>query len=282
MKTASILRRDKLYNYLAIAITLIGVFYMLMPFLWMFSTSLRHASDSMKLPPQFFPTKFIYQNYIQVLNSNIPYSSLFLNSLKISVIVTAAQLITCSTAAYSFARLNYPGRDMIFGILLATLMVPIQVTIIPIFIGMSKLGLVDSHWSITLPYLTSVFGIFLMRQFFITLPKELEDSGKIDGAGPLTTFLYIIMPQAGASLSALGIITFNNSWNNYFTPLIFINSWEKMTLPLGIAALRGYMGSGNLAAVMAGVTLAIVPVLLIFIFAQRFFIEGIAMSGIKG
>lgn len=248
----------------------------------MFSTSLRHASDSMKLPPQFFPTKFIYQNYIQVLNSNIPYSSLFLNSLKISVIVTAAQLITCSTAAYSFARLNYPGRDMIFGILLATLMVPIQVTIIPIFIGMSKLGLVDSHWSITLPYLTSVFGIFLMRQFFITLPKELEDSGKIDGAGPLTTFLYIIMPQAGASLSALGIITFNNSWNNYFTPLIFINSWEKMTLPLGIAALRGYMGSGNLAAVMAGVTLAIVPVLLIFIFAQRFFIEGIAMSGIKG
>ncbi|MHB8064650.1 MAG: carbohydrate ABC transporter permease [Ruminiclostridium sp.] len=280
MKTVST-TSNKIKGIIAIVITVAGAFFMLLPFLWMFSTSLRHASESMKLPPQFFPTDFVYQNYLQVLNSKIPFAKLFLNSLKVVVIVTGVQLITCSTAAYSFARLKFPGRNVIFGILLTTMMVPIQVTIIPIFIGMSKLRLVDTHWSITLPYLTSAFGIFLMRQFFAALPKELEDSGKIDGAGPLATFLFIIMPQAGAPLSALGIITFNSCWNNYFTPLIFINSWEKMTLPLGIAALRGYMGSGNLSAVMAGVTLAIIPVLVIFLFAQRFFIEGIAMSGIK-
>ena len=146
----------------------------------------------------------------------------------------------------------------------------------------SSFSLTDTLLSIILPYLTSIFGIFLMRQFFVTLPKELEDSAKIDGAGPYRTFFSIILPQAGSSLSALGIIAFNNCWNNYFTPLIFINSWEKMTLPLGIAALRGFMGSGNLSAVMAGVTLATLPVIIVFLFAQRFFIEGLAMSGIKG
>jgi multiple sugar transport system permease protein len=272
----------KFINVVIIVIIFAGVWFMLMPFLWMFSTSLRPASESMKLPPQFLPTRFQYKNYLEAINSNIPYFSLLCNSGIVTIIVTVAQLFTCSMAAYSFARLKFPGRDIIFAILMCTLMVPIQVTIIPLFIAMSRMKLTNTLASITLPYLTSMFGVFLLRQFFTTLPRELEDSARVDGASPYRTFFQIILPQAGPSLSALGIITFNSTWNNYFTPLIFISSWDKMTLPLGIAALEGYMGSGNLSAVMASVTLAILPVLLFFLIAQKFFIEGLALSGIKG
>ena len=224
MKTKNLAARRKVVNWVVIVVIFLVAVLMLIPFLWMISTSLRPASESMKLPPSFLPTQFEYGNYVELFQSSIPFINLFGNSIFVTVIVTLAQLITCSTAAYSFARLNFPGRNVIFGILLCTLMVPIQVTIIPLFIGMSSVNLTDTLFSIILPYLTSIFGIFLMRQFFVTLPRELEDSAKIDGAGPYRTFFLIILPQAGSSLSALGIIAFNNCWNNYFTPLIFINS----------------------------------------------------------
>ena len=220
---------------------------------------------------QLLPTQFEYGNYVELFQSSIPFINLFGNSIFVTVIVTLAQLITCSTAAYSFARLNFPGRNVIFGILLCTLMVPIQVTIIPLFIGMSSVNLTDTLFSIILPYLTSIFGIFLMRQFFCHFTQGTGGFRENRRRGTIPHLLLIILPQAGSSLSALGIIAFNNCWNNYFTPLIFINSWEKMTLPLGIAALRGFMGSGNLSAVMAGVTLATLPVIIVFLFAQRFF-----------
>jgi multiple sugar transport system permease protein len=263
-------------------LVLFGSFLMLLPFLWMFATSLRPASESMKLPPQFFPNQFQYKNYVDVLHSNIPFFGLVFNSMKISIIITSVQIVTCSTSAYAFARLRFPGRNVLFAFLLCTLMVPIHVMIIPLFIGFNRLGLSNTHWTIILPYLTNVFGVFLLRQFFVTLPRELEESAKIDGAGPYRTFLFIVIPQSGPMLAALTIMTFNSSWNNYFTPLVFISDWRKMTLPLGIAALRGYMGSGNLSVVMAGVTLAMVPVLFVFFGAQRFFIQSLSMSGIKG
>jgi multiple sugar transport system permease protein len=202
--------------------------------------------------------------------------------MKITIIVVIGQLFTSSTAAYAFARLKFPGRDMLFGILLISLMIPIQVTIIPIYIGLSKVGLVDNHLSLILPSIVNAFGIFLMRQFFLTLPKDLEDAGKIDGAGYWTIYWRIALPQAIATLSALSILSFNSTWNNYFAPLIFITSWEKMTITLGVAALRGYMGSGNLSQMMAGVTLAILPVLILFLFLQRYIVESLTTTGIKG
>ena len=193
MKAKNYAARKKAANWIVILIIFVVAVLMLIPFLWMISTSLRPASESMKLPPSFLPTQFEYGNYLELFQSSIPFLNLFGNSIFVTVIVTAAQLITCSTAAYSFARLNFPGRNIIFGILLCTLMVPIQVTIIPLFIGMSSVNLTDTLLSIILPYLTSIFGIFLMRQFFVTLPKELEDSAKIDGAGPYRTFFSIIL-----------------------------------------------------------------------------------------
>lgn len=172
MKAKNYAARKKAANWIVILIIFVVAVLMLIPFLWMISTSLRPASESMKLPPSFLPTQFEYGNYLELFQSSIPFLNLFGNSIFVTVIVTAAQLITCSTAAYSFARLNFPGRNIIFGILLCTLMVPIQVTIIPLFIGMSSVNLTDTLLSIILPYLTSIFGIFLMRQFLSPCPKS--------------------------------------------------------------------------------------------------------------
>jgi multiple sugar transport system permease protein len=166
--------------------------------------------------------------------------------------------------------------------LLASLMVPQQVTVIPLFIVMRNLGLIDNHWSLILPGLTSAFGVFLMRQFFLTLPQDLTDAAKVDGAGPWTTFRQIALPLSGPSLAALAIINVQTTWNAYFYPLIFLNTWEKMTLPLGITALRGYMAAGNASVVMAAVTLSILPMLILFLIAQRWFIAGITQTGLKG
>jgi multiple sugar transport system permease protein len=269
-------------DIIATIILAVGAVVMALPFLWMFSTSLRPSAESYKLPPVWLPTDWAFENYLAVFQSSVPIVQFALNSVKVTFLVTLGQLITCSMAGFAFGRLRFPFRDFLFLLLLASLMVPGQVTIIPVFIIMRELGLVDDHLSIILPFLTSAFGVFLMRQFFLTLPQDLIDAAKIDGAGYWTIFIRVAIPLAGPSLAALGIITFNGTWNNYFYPLIFLNTWEKMTLPLGITALRGYMESGNASVVMASVALAISPVLLIFLFAQRWFISGITRTGIKG
>ena len=269
-------------DILSISFLIAGGILMLLPFLWMFSTSLRPVQESFRLPPAWLPTQFNLETYVAVFRSSVPILDFGWNSVKVTVAVTVGQLITCSMAGFAFARLRFPFRNLLFVLLLASLMVPGQVTIIPVFVIMRRLGLVDNHLSIILPFLTSAFGVFLMRQFFLTLPQDLFDAAKIDGANIWTTYLRVAVPLSGPALAALTIITFNNTWNNYFYPLIFINTWEKMTLPLGITALRGYLASNSASVVMAAVTLAILPVLLVFLVAQRWIIEGISRTGIKG
>lgn len=259
-----------------------GALVMILPFIWMFSTSFRLPVDAYRMPPSFFPESLRPDNYITVINSSIPFGAFFLNSLKITACVTALQIITSSTAAYGFARLRFPGRNALFACMIAGMMIPAQVTIIPVFIGLSKLNLVDTHLSLILPNAVSVLGVFLLRQFFLSLPKELEDAGKIDGAGYFRIFIQIIMPQVGPGIAALAVLSFNNIWNSYFQPLIFINTWEKMTLPLGIAMLRYYMGGANLSVVMAAVSMAVFPVVVLFLLCQKYFVEGLTTSGIKG
>ena len=254
----------------------------LMPFIWMLSTSLRLPRESFSLPPQWLPTDWRWENYRAVFESNVPILRFAYNSLKVTFFVTLGQLLTCSMAGFAFARLRFPARNLLFILLLASLMVPTQVTVIPIFVIMRNLGLINNHLSIILPFVTSAFGVFLMRQFFLTLPQDLIDAAKVDGAGPWTIYWQIAMPLAGPSLAALAIININATWNSYFYPLIFLNTWEQMTLPLGITALRGYMASGNAAVVMAAVTLSILPVLVLFLIAQRWFIAGITQTGLKG
>lgn len=264
------------------AILTAAAILVLMPLLWMFSTSLRPTSESFQLPPAWLPTEFRLENYLAPFESSVPFVDLFINSMRITVAVTLGQLISCSLAGYAFARLRFPGRDLLFLLLLASLMVPGQVTIIPIFLLMRDLGLIDNPLAIILPGLISAFGVFLMRQFFKQMPQELFDAARVDGAGHIRSFMQIALPLAGPAMATLGIITFNATWNAYFLPLIFLNSWHKMTLPQGIALLTGYMGSGNPSVVMAAVTMAILPVLIVFLIAQRWIIEALTRSGLKG
>ncbi|MCY4064295.1 MAG: carbohydrate ABC transporter permease [Chloroflexi bacterium] len=265
------------YTILTIAAILV-----MMPLAWMFSTSLRPAQESYHLPPAWLPTDFRWENYIAPFESSVPFVDLFINSMRITVAVTLGQLVTCSLAGYAFARLRFPGRDLLFLLLLGSLMVPFQVTIIPIFLLMRDLGLIDNPLAIILPGLISAFGVFLMRQFFKQMPQELFDAARVDGAGHVRSFLQIALPLAGPAMATLAIITFNATWNAYFLPLVFLNSWHKMTLPQGIALLTGYMGSGNPSVVMAAVTMAIIPVLIVFIALQRWIIEALTRSGLKG
>jgi multiple sugar transport system permease protein len=285
MTAQSSARTRFIYNWpgwLATIGLALGAVIMMLPFLWMFSTSLRPLAESFKLPPSWLPTSWVWDNYAAVFRSSVPVLNFALNSLIVTASVTLGQVITCSLAGFAFARLRFPGRNVLFILLLASLMVPAQVTIIPLFIVMRSLDLVDNLLALILPGLFSAFGVFLMRQFFMALPQDLTDAAKIDGSGPFTLFMRIALPLAGPVIATLVIITFNANWNAYYAPYIFINTWEKMTLPLGITALRGYMASGNPAIVMAAVTMVIIPVLVIFLLAQRWIIAGITRTGLRG
>lgn len=273
---------DRLLDLGAMLLLSLGALVMVLPFIWMFSTSLRPSAESFRLPPAWFPTDWRWENYAAVFKSTVPILSFAANSVLVTFSVTLGQLLTCSMAGYAFARLRFPGRNFLFVLLLASLMVPGQVTIIPVFIIMRKLGLVDNIWSIILPFLTSAFGVFLLRQHFLTLPQDLFDAAKMDGAGQWLIFRRLALPLAGPSLAALAILTFNSTWNNYFYPLIFLNTAEKMTLPLGITALRGSFSSGNPSVVMAAISMTILPILLVFLLAQRWFIAGVTQTGLKG
>lgn len=262
---------------------LLAALLMLLPILWMFATSLRPSAQSFSLPPAFWPTEWRWENYWNVVSSErIKYPLLFWNSIFLAVVVTLLNLLTCSLAAFAFARLRFPGRDLLFFVFLAGLMIPGAVTVVPLFMIVRQLGLTDNHLAIILPSATSAFGVFLLRQFFITLPNELIDAAKIDGAGFFTIYWRIMLPLIGPGLSALGVFAFLNTWNSFLFPLLFLTSRDKMTLPLALVSLSGYMGSGSQSEILAAIFMSIVPIAIIFIFSQRYVLRGIALSGVKG
>lgn len=256
-------------------------FLMIFPFLWIFATSLRPATESFKLPPAIFPTQYDWENYVYVFDA-VPFIHFFANSLKIALLITLGQLVTCATAAYAFARLHFPGKTTLFIVLLSGLMIPSQVTIIPLFITIKNLGWMDTHASLIVPALVNPFGIFLLRQFMMTIAKELEEAARVDGASRFRIFWNIIMPIAAPAAAVVAVFTFIGSWNNFFGPLLFLNTYEKMTLPLGLTILQGYMGNGNPSAILAGVMMSIVPVLLFYISSQKYLIEGTTLGSVKG
>ena len=257
-------------------------FFMLMPFFWLFSMSFRSVADAYKMPPSFFPPNLDFKNYWSVLHSSVPFVDIYLNSIEIAVVVTVGQLITCTLAAFAFARLNFPGRDALFFILLVGLMFPAQVTILPIYLGYADIGLLNKPFGLALMYLTSSFGIFMMRQFMLSQPKALEEAALMDGAGYIKIFWRISMPQLRPALSALSIITFTQTWNYYFQAKVLLQAQTSMTLPLAMDVLRGYMQAGNLSLVMAAMSMAVLPVIILFLLAQKMIIEGVTMSGIRG
>jgi multiple sugar transport system permease protein len=256
--------------------------FMLLPFAWLFSMSFRTVKDAYRMPPSFLPPRLDFDNYRAVLDSSVPFLQIYANSVEVAAIVTIGQLVTCTLAAFAFARLHFPGRDSLFLILLVGLLFPAQVTIIPIYLGFAKVGLLNRPIGLALMYLTSSFGVFLVRQFMRSQPKALEDAALMDGAGYFKIFVRISLPQLRPALAALGIITFTQTWNYYLQAKVLLGQQNAMTLPLAMDILRGYMSSGNLSVVMAALSMAVLPVMLLFLLAQKLVIEGITMSGIRG
>lgn len=257
----------------------LGAAVMIFPFLWMISTSLKSMGEVFIFPPKMFGENIHWENYLRV-SDRFPFGLFFWNSMKITVIVVIGQLITSSMAGYVFARLKFRYRDLLFGLYLATMMVPGQVTMIPNFILMRHYGFVDTHAALILPGLVSAFGTFLMRQFFLTIPTALEDAAKIDGCTPFGIYWRIFIPLSKPALATLGVFIFMGTWNDFLGPLVFINSLEKMTLPLGLASMQG-MYSTDWPVLMAGTVLSLLPVIIIFLLAQDFFIRGVTLSGLK-
>lgn len=250
------------------------------PFLWMVSTSLKDYGSIFTYPPKFFPDKITFDNYKEVFES-IPFFNFTINSLIITISASIGQVISCSLAAYAFARMKFKGSSFLYYTLLSTMMIPSQVTIIPIFIIMNKLGLVDTHYALILPaFFGGAFGTFLLRQFFMSIPKDLEDAAKIDGCGSLRIFYHIFLSQSKPVLTTLFIFTFMFYWNDLLNPVIFLSSVEKMTLTVGLASLQG-LNYVRYDLIMAGSFLSIIPILILFIFAQKFFIKSIVHTGIK-
>ncbi len=254
--------------------------FMVVPFLWMLSTAFKERLAVLALEPAWVPQPITADSFSQ-LWSYVPFGSFYLNSLKIALSVTLGQIVFCSSAAYAFARLRFPGRNALFAVYIGSLLVPGQVTIIPLYIIVKDLGLLDNHAALILPALTSAFGTFLLRQFFLSIPVELEEAARIDGAGPFRILATIYMPLSGSALATLAIFTFNATWNDFFGPLIFLTSIPNMTIPLALNFINGQYGQ-NEAVVMAGAVAAIAPVLVVYLLAQRYIVEGITLTGIKG
>ena len=253
---------------------------MLAPLGWLIAESLTKESEALRLPPHWIPDPFTVQNYRNI-SGMIPFGRMALNSLIVATIATAGSMFVSVLAAYAFSRLRFPGRDAIFLLMLSALMIPGQMTVIPVFILLRNLNLIDTLPSLWLPSLINVFAIFFFRQYFNSIPRELDEAARIDGAGNIWILFKVILPLSGPALAAMTILAFEASWNSYFLPLIFIRSEENMTLPLGLVTLNADQG-GSSVTVFAAITAIVLPVLVVFLVFQRAFVASIASLGVRG
>ncbi len=250
-----------------------------LPLVWMVGTSLKQESEVLSIPPTFLPSDPQWSNYVTTFNT---IKTFVWNSSYLAVLNVVGLLVVASMAAYGFARLNFVGRDLAFSLLLSTAMIPSIVYLIPQYILFRNFGWIDTHYPLWVPrVLTPVIGTFLLRQFFKSLPQELEDAARIDGASTFRIYWNIMLPQVKPGLAAVGVFTFLDSWNDLFGPLIFINSIELQTLPVALALYQGEFFTQT-SLVMAAATITVLPVILLFISSQRYFIQGITMTGLKG
>ena len=271
------IERIKMAAIYALLLLIAGV--MTAPFLWMISTSLKVNTELFRIPLQWIPPKPRWQNYLDVLEA-VPFIRFMGNSLFVATVVTLLQLVACAMGAYAFARMRFPGRDKIFLVYLATMMVPSQVTIIPMYLLFSSLKLIDTYWALIIPGIFSAYGTFLMRQFFFGIPRELEESVRIDGGGYWTCFIRIIVPLSKPAFAALGTFTFLANWNNFLWPLLCTNKVSMKTLPVGLTYFMGQY-SIQWQMLMAAVAMSILPMLIIYLFLQKYFVAGIALTGMK-
>lgn len=272
-------RRRQLSSIIRTALILAGALVMLFPFAWMVATSLTNESQLFGTP-RLIPDPMDATAYRRVADT-FPLWRWMANSIGVAVVSTTLQVITSAMAAYAFARFEFRGKHLLFGVYLATLMIPLQVLIVPLFIEVSRLGLQDTYVALLLPLIASPFGVFLLRQFFLGLPPEIEEAARIDGAGHWQVFTRIVLPMSKPAIATLVVFAFMAAWNSFLWPLVVINSEQLMTLPLGLSQLHGrFATEWNL--VMAGSTISVIPIVALYLFTQRYVIQGVALSGLKG
>lgn len=253
---------------------------MLLPFLWMLSTSLMGELEVYQFPPKFVPSEWKWSNFVEAMTMQ-PFGRYFFNTLVIAGASVIGQLLFCSMAAYAFARINFRGRDKLFGLYLATMMIPAIVTIIPAFLIINMFGWMNTYWALFTPTLSSVWGIFLLRQFFQTIPRDLEDAARVDGASEFTIFWKIILPLSKPALATLAIFAFMGSWKDFLWPLIVTNRMDMRTVEVGIANFSN-LYSTDWPHQMAAAVVVMLPIIIVFFIAQKYFVRGITLTGIKG
>lgn len=272
--------KERMVKTVSLLILSIGAMAMLLPFFWMISTSLKNLSEVFTYPPEFLGEKLVWSNYTTVLE-RFRFLPMLWSTVRVTFGVVVIELITSTMAGYAFACLTFKGRNVLFMIFLGSMMLPFHVLLVPTFELLKNMKLLNSLWALILPVITYPFGIFLMRQFFGEIPRDLAESAKLDGANPWKIFTKIYLPLSKPALATLAIFIFIGTWNDFLKPLIYLNDNKKATLTLGIYLMQGNY-STNWPVLMATCTLSLLPALILFLSMQDLFVEGIAMTGIKG
>lgn len=277
MKVSLKLARKAILTLIMLMLSIV----MVLPFLWMLSSSFKMNADVFEFPIRWIPKTPTFENYLTAWFAKIPFYVYMLNSLKVSVISVLGELFTSALAGYAFAKIKFRGRNVVFLFYIATLIFPNQMLLVPRFVLYRLWGLYDTHLALILPGIFTAFGTFLLRQFFMTLPDELIEAAKIDGAGYFRTFSQIALPLSKPAISTLLIFSFVGSWNNYENALVFLNTKTLYTIPLGLLQFQSDDVT-NYAAIMAASVISLLPIFILFLSLQKYFVEGIAMTGIKG
>jgi len=264
-------------HLILVAMTLV----MILPILWAFSTAIKPQKEIYAYPPTIVPSRIAWENFGKAWRS-APFGRYAFNSVFVTLTILACQLVNAAFAAYAFSWLSFRGRDTLFLFFLVAMMIPTQVLIVPTFFIFKVFGWIDTYWALIIPFVSNAFGIFLIRQSFLSVPRDLVDAARIDGCGHLGIIRNIMVPSAKASFISFSLLTFTWRWNDYFWPLIMTNSTKMRTLPVGLVFLRTSEGSIEWNVVMAGAVLVMLPVILLFVFMQKYFVEGVMSSGIKG
>lgn len=258
----------------------LGAVTMIFPFVWMLLSSVKGQAELLRMPPTFWPERFRWENYRKVLEA-IPFFRYFLNSLVTALVNTFAGIMTSALAGYVFAKYKFRGKEIIFWIMIACMMIPYDTLIIPLYKIMVKLHWTNTYWVLTVPFFVNIFGLFMMRQFMESIPDEYIEAAEIDGCGQYRTFFNVVLPMVKPAAAALFIFIFMGSYNSFLWPLINVNSRELFTLPIGMASLTTDKKS-EFELLMAASTLAVIPVFAVFCAAQKHIVEGLTMGGVKG
>lgn len=285
-------KKIKVSHIVMVLVMTVVAFIMIAPFLWVLSASLRPYSEATALPPKWLPPapgKWNLKYFQKLFSDSIPFFTFMKNSLKMSTLITLGMVFHGAIAGYAYAKLDFKGKNLMFGLMMVAMMVPVQVTITALYRIMTMLGVINTSWAVTLPSivgatcpgLSGAFGIFMMRQFYMSVPNDLKEAAALDGAGPIRTFVSIILPMAKSTLVSLAIIVFTFSWNDYFTTFIMINDTEKLSLPVGILSIRQPFATGDNVE-FAAVVLSVIPVLLVFIIGQKWIVKSMTHIGVKG